>query len=309
MPCPLGGLQIIAAGGMDDDAAFIEQCRAAVERRLAELTPDRAERPRRLAEAARYALLSPGKRFRPMLTLLAAREFGADPALALDAACAFEMVHAASLILDDLPCMDDANLRRGRNTTHREFDDATAILASVGLLNRAFGVLAEDDGLSDAVKREISRRLSDSVGFHGLVAGQAMDLEDRSRERSPADLELLNHRKTGVLMVAAAEAGALIAGASEAAVDDVGEFARHLGLAFQIHDDILDVEGGADLGKDLGKDAGMTTVVSALGLDGARAARDSHLQSAQAALVKAGAGQGLLAGYILALFEARKAAA
>ncbi|MDP1736305.1 MAG: polyprenyl synthetase family protein [Caulobacter sp.] len=294
---------------MDDDAAFIEQCRAAVERRLAELTPDRAEHPRRLAEAARYALLSPGKRFRPMLTLLAAREFGAEPPMALDAACAFEMVHAASLILDDLPCMDNANLRRGRNTTHREFDEATAILASVGLLNRAYGVLAEDEGLTPALKTELSRRLSEAVGFHGLVAGQAMDLEDRGRDRSPADLELLNHRKTGVLMVAAAQAGALIAGASEEAVRGVGEFARCLGLAFQIHDDILDVAGGADLGKDLGKDAGMATVVSVLGLDGARAALEGHLEAARAGLAGAGVGKGLLAPYVLALFEARKAAA
>ncbi len=294
---------------MDDDAAFIEQCRAAVDRRLAELTPDRTERPRRLAEAARYALLSPGKRFRPMLTLLATREFGGEPGVALDAACAFEMVHAASLILDDLPCMDDANLRRGRNTTHREFDEASAILASVGLLNRAFGVLADDGGLAPALRIELTRRLSDAVGFQGLVAGQAMDLEDRSRDRSPADLELLNHRKTGVLMVAAAEAGALIAGASDDAVRGVGEFARHLGLAFQINDDVLDVQGGADVGKDLGKDAGMATVVSVLGLDGARRALEGHLESAEAALSKAGGGGGLLAPYVLALFEARKAAA
>lgn len=291
---------------MDDDSAFIEQCRAAVERRLAELTPERAGR---LGDAARYALLSPGKRFRPMLTLLAAREFGAEASAALDAACAFEMVHTASLILDDLPCMDDAALRRGRATTHREFDEATAILASVGLLNRAFGVIAEDPSLSTSVKADLLRRLSDAVGFAGLVAGQAMDLEDRARDRSAADLELLNHRKTGVLIMAAAEAGALIAGATPDAVREVGAFARHLGLAFQIHDDIVDVTGGADAGKDVGKDAGMTTVVSALGLDGARAALEAHLSEAEAALVAAGARQRLLAPYVMGLFEARKAAA
>lgn len=294
---------------MDDDAAFIEQCRAAVDRRLAELSPARAERPRRLAEAVRYALLSPGKRFRPMLTLLTARAFGAEPAAALDAACAFEMVHAASLILDDLPCMDDASLRRGRATTHREFDEATAILASVGLLNRAFGVLAEDEGLTPALKRALISRLSDAVGFHGLVAGQAMDLDGRERDRSPADLERLNHRKTGVLMVAAAEAGALIAGAPDEAVKGVGRFARHLGLAFQIHDDLIDALGGAEIGKDVGKDAGMTTMVSALGLDGARAALRAHLEAGRSALVGAGAGEGPLAPYVMALFEARKAAA
>jgi geranylgeranyl diphosphate synthase type II len=298
-----------ALQGMDDDAAFIEQCQAAVERRLAELTPDRDARPARLAEAARYALLSPGKRFRPMLTLLTAREFGGDPAAALDVACACEMVHAASLILDDLPCMDDAGLRRGRVTTHKAFDEATAVLASVGLLNLAYGVVACAPGLAGPLKADLAARLSRAVGFSGLVAGQAMDLEHRDRARAPEDLDLLNHRKTGVLMVAAAEAGALIAGASSLAVLGVGEFATHLGLAFQIHDDILDVEGGADLGKDVGKDAGMTTLVSAIGLEGARVARDAHLKASDAGLARSGVGQGLLARYVHDLFEARKAAA
>ncbi len=294
---------------MDDDAAFIEQCRAAVERRLADLTPEQPGRTRRLVEAARYALLAPGKRFRPMLTLLAAREFGADPATAMDAACAFEMVHTASLILDDLPCMDDAALRRGRITTHRQFDEATAILASVALLNRAQGVIAGDAGLSTSVRAELAGRLSEAVGFEGLVGGQAMDLDDRARERTAAELDLLNHRKTGVLIVAAAEAGALIAGAAPESVLQVGIFARHLGLAFQIQDDLIDVLGGADAGKDLGKDAQMTTLVSVLGVEGAREAVIDHLARAEAALVAAGARQRLLAPYVMGLFEARKAAA
>jgi geranylgeranyl diphosphate synthase type II len=294
--------------GMEDDAAVIEQLRAAVDRRLAELLPDRTARPGRLAEAARYAVLAPGKRFRPMLTLLAAREFGAEAGVALDAACAFEMVHAASLILDDLPSMDDAALRRGRATTHREFDEATAILAAVGLLNQAFGVVAADPKLPEPVRGELSRRLSAAVGFHGLVSGQAMDLNDRDRSRSPDDIDLLNHRKTGVLMVAAAQAGALAAGAPARAVEGVGEFARRVGLAFQIHDDLIDVAAIAETGKDLGKDAGMTTLVSALGVEGARAAVDEHLEAAEAALAGAGA-NGLLARYALGLFEARKAAA
>jgi len=294
---------------MDDDAAFIEQCRAAIERRLAELTPAHGGRAGRLVDAARYALLAPGKRFRPMLTLLATREFAAEPFLALDAACAFEMVHTASLILDDLPCMDDATLRRGRATTHQAFDEATAILASVGLLNGAFGVVAGDESLPAATRSELTQRLSRAVGFEGLVAGQAMDLEERAQQRTTADLELLNHRKTGVLIVAAAEAGALIAGAPSASVDQVGLFARHLGLAFQIKDDLIDVIGGTDAGKDLGKDAGMTTVVSALGVDGARRAIADHLAQAEAALVAAGARQRVLAPYVMGLFEARKVAA
>lgn len=294
---------------MDDDAAFLELCRSAVERRLVELTPGEAGRPSRLVEATRYALLSPGKRFRPMLTLLAAREFGAEMSLALDAACAFEMVHAASLILDDLPCMDDAQTRRGRPTTHREFGDANAILAAVGLLNQAYRVLSADAGLGEAVKADLCGRLSDAVGFDGLVAGQAMDLQDRQRARTLADLDLLNHRKTGVLIAAAAEAGALIAGAPPEAVGHVGAFARHLGLAFQIHDDLLDVLPAAELDKDSGKDAGMTTVPSLMGVEAAREALEEHLRAAERALVSAGARRRVLAPYVLGLFEARKAAA
>lgn len=292
----------------DDDAAWVEQLRSAVDRRLAELSPDVSASPARLAEAARYALLSPGKRFRPLIVLLAAREFDCDTGLALDVACAFEMVHAASLILDDLPSMDDAHTRRGRPTTHRQFDEATAILAAVGLLNRAFGVVAEDERLSAPLKTEVSRRLADAVGFAGLVSGQALDLEARDQSRSRAEMDLLNHRKTGVLIAAAAEAGALVAGAPAAAVEALGRFAVHLGLAFQIHDDLLDVEGGLDLGKDLGQDEGMTTMVSALGVGGAEAAMERCLADAEAALAEAGA-DGLLARYALGFFEARKAAA
>ncbi len=307
MPCPLRGTARYGKG-MEDDSAVIEQFRAAVDRRLADLLPDRTARPARLAEAARYAVLSPGKRFRPMLTLLTAREFGAEPLTALDAACAFEMVHAASLILDDLPSMDDAALRRGRATTHREFDEATAILAAVGLLNQAFGVIAADERLTDAARAALLRRLSDSVGFEGLVSGQALDLNDRDHVRTPDDIDLLNHRKTGVLMVAAAEAGALIAGAPPASVAAVGEFARRLGLAFQIQDDLIDAAVIAESGKDLGKDAAMTTLVTVLGPQEAAAAVGAHLAAAGAALSEAGA-TGLLARYAFGMFEARKAAA
>ena len=307
MPCLLRGTASYGEG-MEDDSVVIEQFRAAVDRRLAELLPDHDARPARLAEAARYAVLSPGKRFRPMLTLLAAREFGAEPLMALDAACAFEMVHAASLILDDLPSMDDADLRRGHPTTHQAFDEATAILAAVGLLNQAFGVIAGDPGLPDAARADLLRRLSASVGFQGLVSGQALDLHDRDHVRTPDDIDLLNHRKTGILMVAAAQAGALVAGAPAGAVTAVGEFARRLGLAFQIQDDLIDAAFIADSGKDLGKDAGMMTLVTALGPQEAAAAVGAHLEAAGAALARAGA-TGLLARYAFGLFEARKAAA
>src|SRR5208283_4296316 len=142
---------------------------------------------------------------------------------ALDVACAMEMVHAASLVLDDLPSMDDARLRRGRPTTHRAYGEADAILASVGLLTRAFGVIAAAEGLGAEDRSALVVGLADAVGFSGLVAGQALDLAERDRPRTVAELDALNHRKTGVLMMAAAEAGARIGGASPEARQELGE--------------------------------------------------------------------------------------
>ncbi|HVM98614.1 MAG TPA: polyprenyl synthetase family protein [Caulobacteraceae bacterium] len=297
---------------MDDTGMFIhsvEALRLHVDRRLAELIPAPGEEPGRLGEAAHYALLAPGKRFRPLLTLLAAEAFGAPTSRALDVACAMEMVHAASLVLDDLPSMDDARLRRGRPTTHRVYGEADAILASVGLLTRAFGVIAADDGIAPADRTELVMSLAEAVGFNGLVAGQALDLADRNRPRTVAELDALNHRKTSVLMMAAAEAGALIGGADADGRRELGEFARRIGLAFQIRDDLIDVEeGGEHVGKDVGKDAGMTTVVSALGPRAAVAAIEAHLEAADAALARAGC-DGRLGVFARSLFSGRKAAA
>ncbi|MDR7118845.1 polyprenyl synthetase family protein [Caulobacter sp. BE254] len=297
---------------MDDHAAFlqrVEALRAGVDRRLAELAPAVGSAPDRLVEAVRYSLLAPGKRFRPMMTLLAAAELGAPEGAALDAACAFEMIHAASLILDDLPSMDDAGLRRGLPTIHRAFDEATAILAGVGLLNQAYAVIAADQGLPAPLRADLAGRAAQAVGFSGLIAGQARDLFDRDQLRDPAALDRLNHEKTGVLIIAAAQGGALVAEAPEAAVEAMGVFARHVGLAFQIRDDLIDVQGSAEAaGKDVGKDAAMATVVSTLGPAGARQVMEEHLAKASAALVQVGCGD-LLGRYVGELFARRKAAA
>jgi geranylgeranyl diphosphate synthase type II len=199
------------SGAMDDNAVFlqsVEALRASIDRRLVELIPAPAREPVSLNGATHYALLAPGKRFRPLLTLLCAEAFGAPPGKALDVACAMEMVHAASLILDDLPSMDDARMRRGRPTTHRAFGEAAAILASVGLLNQAFATIAQADALNAKTKVDITAALAHAVGFHGLVAGQALDLQDRDRARTSEEIDALNHQKTGVLMIAAAESGA-----------------------------------------------------------------------------------------------------
>jgi len=297
---------------MDDQAAFlqtIEALRAGVDRRLAELAPLAGSAPDRLVEAVRYSLLAPGKRFRPMVTLLAAAELGAPEGAALDVACAFEMIHAASLILDDLPSMDDAGLRRGLPTIHRAFDEATAILAGVGLLNQAYAVIAADQGLPAPLRAELAGRAAHAVGFSGLIAGQARDLFDRDQLRDPAALDRLNHEKTGVLIIAAAQVGALVAGAPEAVVEAMGVFARHIGLAFQIRDDLIDAQDSVEAaGKDVGKDAAMATVVSTLGPAGARRVMEEHLAKASRALAQAGCG-GMLDRYVGELFARRKAAA
>jgi geranylgeranyl pyrophosphate synthase len=244
-----------------------------------------------------------------LLTLLTAEAFGATISRTLDVACAMEMVHAASLVLDDLPSMDDARLRRGRPTTHRVYGEADAILASVGLLTQAFAVMAQADGLSPKDRVELVSELTEAVGFQGLVAGQALDLAERNRPRTVAELDQLNHRKTGVLMMAAAEAGARVGGASAAARRELGEFARRIGLAFQIRDDLIDADEGSEhVGKDVGKDAGMTTVVSALGARAAVAAIETHLDAADAALARAGC-DGRLGIFARSLFAGRKAAA
>lgn len=295
-----------------DDSAFhqlIELARSAVDRRLAELAPAEGQGPVLLTGSVRHALLAPGKRFRPMVTLLVARDFGAAEGAALDTACAVEMIHAASLILDDLPCMDDAGLRRGRLTTHKAFDEPNAILAAVGLLNQAYAVVAEDSGLEPGLRAEIAQRLAAAVGYKGLTAGQSRDLARRGATGlSSDDIDLINHQKTGVLIAAAAEAGALIAGAPAAQVGKMSEFARRIGLAFQIRDDLIDAEAIAETGKDLGKDAGMPTLIDTLGLAGARSAMEGYLAAAGDALREAG-GAPTAWRYVGALFEARKVAA
>ncbi|PTS91047.1 MULTISPECIES: polyprenyl synthetase family protein [unclassified Caulobacter] len=297
---------------MDDNAAFfqrLEALRGSVDRRLAELAPRPGSAPDRLVEAVRYAVLSPGKRFRPMLVLLTASQFGAAEILALDTACAFEMVHAASLILDDLPSMDNAGLRRGLPTIHRAYDEATAILAGVGLLNLAYATVAADEGLPGPLRAEIAGRIAASVGFSGLIAGQARDLFDRDQLRDLPAIDRLNHEKTGVLIMAAAQAGARIASAPAPAVEAVGEFGWRMGLAFQIRDDLIDAEGSVEAaGKDVGQDATMTTAVSLLGLAGARAVMEGHLTAGRAALDQVG-GCELVARYVERLFVGRKAAA
>ena len=230
-----------------------------------------------------YTVRAPSKRVRPVLTLLAAELFGGASAHAVPAAAVMELVHASSLILDDLPSMDDAPLRRGRKANHLEFGEAIAILAAFGLLNLAYGTLARayDAGLA----ARLASILAEAVGTEGLIGGQAIDLLATDQQISFETLERIHRGKTGALFSAAATSGAIVAGASAEAVGSLAAYAKNLGLAFQIIDDLLDVEGDpAETGKAVKEDAKKTTFVSFSGVKGARQLARELCQTADRAL-------------------------
>jgi geranylgeranyl diphosphate synthase type II len=270
----------------EDQRDASRRWRRRINQRLAELIPDETVDPRLLHESMRYSLLAGGKRIRPVLTIQVATDLGATEEAALDAACAVEMVHAASLILDDLPCMDDASLRRGQAANHLVFGEDTAILAATALLNRAFGVIAECDLLPAQTRLDLSRLLSDSVGSNGIIAGQFCDLQIRQGHGDDvAGLTEMYGQKTGALFVAALEAGALVAGVDDDWVQAVREYGVNLGLAFQLLDDLLDTFGSReDIGKDTGQDDGKSTLASRLGAHGTRQEVHRYVESAASAL-------------------------
>lgn len=234
-----------------------------------------------------YTALAPSKRVRPVLTLLSAELCGATAARATPAAAVMEMVHASSLVLDDLPSMDNAALRRGRKTNHLEFGEAIAILGAFGLLNLAFGTLAR--AYESPLAARLTTLLSDAVGIDGLIGGQAADLLATDQAISFDVLERIHRGKTGALFSAAATAGALIAGAAPDAVASLSAYAKNLGLAFQIVDDLLDVEGTpVETGKAVRADAKKTTFVSFSGVAGARQLAGELCETADRALTPFG---------------------
>jgi farnesyl diphosphate synthase len=229
----------------------------------------------RVYQAMQYSALSPGKRLRPFLVLAGARLFGVARQSALQTAAAVEMVHAYSLVHDDLPAMDDSDLRRGRPTCHKRFDEATAILAGDGLLTAAFGLLADPDTHPDpAVRSELVAALAAAAGAAGMVGGQMVDLIAEGEALDIGGITRLQRMKTGALIAFSCEAGAVLAKASNEPRLALRGYAHDLGLAFQIADDLLDVEGSAaETGKPVGADAaaGKVTFVSILGIERARA--------------------------------------
>ena len=242
----------------------------------------------RVYAAMRYSALAPGKRLRPFLVLAGARLFGIARHCALQVAAAIEMVHAYSLVHDDLPAMDDSDLRRGRPTCHKEFDEATAILAGDGLLTAAFEVLVHPDTHSDpAVRCELVAALAAAAGAAGMVGGQMIDLIAERQTLDIGAITRLQRMKTGALIAFACESGAILAKAPAEPRTALRGYAHDLGLAFQIADDLLDVEGSAnETGKPVGADAaaGKATFVSILGAGRARAQAELLISQAVAHL-------------------------
>ena len=240
-----------------DAREFFTSCRALIDSELDQLIPEESAEPVGVHAAIRWSLFAGGKRFRPALLLATGQTFGAAPDNLLRTACALEMIHTYSLIHDDLPAMDNDDLRRGRPTCHVKFDEATAILAGDALQALTFQTIAEDARLPPALRVQLVSEIARAAGTpEGMVAGQAHDLDAESREVSSGELERIHHRKTGALIRAAARCGAIIAGANEAELRAITEYANNLGLLFQITDDLLDVTATAeDLGKTPGKDA------------------------------------------------------
>jgi geranylgeranyl pyrophosphate synthase len=264
-----------ATGADDRGFAAIDDLRVRVDARLTEFFKETPQ-DSRLVCAVRHGLLSPGKRFRPVITLLAHAQCGGDPAAAVDAACAIEMVHAASLIMDDLPSMDDARLRRGRLATHVVFGEGTGMLAAVALLNEAYRVIAEGAAGAPDEKLRAIRHLTTAVGPDGLSGGQERDIMcGGGCEMTLKEMEHRHYQKTGSLFAAAAAIGAELAGADAPVVDRMIEFGEAFGLAYQAFDDVVDVECTPEaVGKNVAQDQGKSTVVSLLGSDGAR--RSAH---------------------------------
>jgi geranylgeranyl pyrophosphate synthase len=262
--------------------AFFQEYQPLVTAALEPIVPAAGPAPAPVLEAMRYTLLAPSKRVRAVLVLLSAELCG-TAARAMPAACAIEAVHAASLMLDDLPSMDDAPLRRGRPSAHVAFGEAVTILAAFGLLNEAYRHVAQK--YEAAVAQKITTLLADAVGLDGLIAGQAEDVLATDSAIDFDTLERIHRRKTGVLFGAAATAGALTAGGRPDDVVALAAYAKNLGLAFQIVDDLLDVTGTeAETGKVVRTDARKMTFVSFSGVGGARALAGELCHTAQAAL-------------------------
>ena len=293
----------------DPLAAFLTAARAQVDAALERVLPSPPACPAIVSEAMRYSVFAGGKRLRPILTLAAAAAIDSATGAALPAACAIELIHTYSLIHDDLPAMDDDTLRRGRPTLHVVYGDGIAILAGDGLHAEAFTLLAREPVSAEADiiarKLRVIRLVGEAAGAGGMVGGQAIDLQAAGQvPRHPVTLDadglrVMHALKTGALIRASAVAGAIMGGAGDETIAAIDTYGGAVGLAFQIVDDILDVEGDpASLGKTAGKDAASAkpTYPALFGLDRSRALAAESLQRAHAALEGAGITNSFLGG-------------
>jgi len=274
--------------------------KAAIEDALTQLLPSRSPIAQPLVDAMRYATLAGGKRLRPMLVIAACTGVGGAQAQAMAPACAVEFIHAYSLVHDDLPAMDDDALRHGQPSNHVRFGEATAILAGDALQALAFGTLANAPGIPAETRLRAIALLADAAGWNGMVGGQGFDLAAESASLPLADLEALHAAKTGALIRAAVQIGALAGdpGLSDARFALLSEFAARIGLAFQVIDDVLDLTAStATLGKPAGSDvaADKSTYPKLLGIDQARALAATLLEEGLGFLAQAGLEHDLLA--------------
>lgn len=277
--------------------AYLARQRTLVEDALADAVPPLGSPPPALHEAMRYTLLLPGKRLRGILVLAACELLKGRPEDAIPLACAVELTHASSLILDDLPSMDAATLRRGKPTLHAVVGEANAILAAVGLLNAAFGLIQSAPSLKARARVSATARLAAAVGADGLIGGQVADLEATGKRVDLDTLEYIHSHKTGALFIAAVELGAIAASGRGSDVHALNRYAKNLGLAFQITDDLLDYSGNpATTGKDAGLDRNRTTFVNLSGIDGARRIADELIAASLEALEPFGRRADVLAG-------------
>ena len=271
---------------------YFSRRRALIDETLAQLA-SRTNAPAPLAAPLTRALGSAGKRVRGILLLAVGEAFGCKAEQLVRAAAAIEMIHASSLILDDLPAMDDALLRRGAPTLHREFGEDLAILSAVALLNHSYGLVAQAHAETSPRRwpmQQVLQRVVDAVGWDGTIAGEAVDLHSEQEKLDFDTLEFIHSRKTGTLFVAAAAVGGMLANIHPAPLQRIEVFAKNLGLAFQITDDVLDVTSTPEtLGKDVGKDGQRLTFVKLAGVEGARKLSEELVETSLAALAPLGA--------------------
>jgi geranylgeranyl diphosphate synthase type II len=288
---------------------YVEERRRAVDEALDRALPPATAYPPTIHEAMRYSVFAGGKRLRPVLVIAGAEVVGGRPADVLPTACCFELIHTYSLIHDDLPAMDDDDFRRGRPTSHKVFGEAIAILAGDALLTLALGLVAHNVGPGRAPVEVLPRLLAEitaAAGTDGMIGGQVVDVQSEGRTVSPETLEYIHTRKTAALIRGALRAGAMLAGASAGQLEALTAYGERIGLAFQIVDDILDVEGSlATLGKTAGSDARKRKITypGLHGLEAAKARAAALTREAHDALAPFGAAAGALhalADFILA---------